>query len=60
MMTIETLIARAAALGVAAFLTLTVLAGIDNLATGQHAGATLAAGAAAAHTAAVKAAAPRT
>jgi hypothetical protein len=59
-MTTESLIAKAAALGVAALVTLTVLAGIDGIATDQHAAATLAAGAAAAQTAAVKAPAPRT
>jgi hypothetical protein len=59
-MTTERLIAKTAAFGVAAFVTLTVLAGIDGIATNQHAAATLAASAAAAQTAAVKAPSPRT
>jgi hypothetical protein len=59
-MNTQRLIAHAAALGAAAFFTVSVLAGIDSLATGQHASATLAASAAAAHTAAVKSTSPRT
>ena len=60
-MTTQRLIAQAAALGVAAFFTLSVLVGIDSLATGQHASATLAAAsAAAAQTAAAKSPSPRT
>jgi hypothetical protein len=52
-MTTERLIAQAAALGVAAFFTLSVLAGIDRLAAEEHAGTAIAASAAAAKTAAV-------
>ena len=59
-MTTERLIARAAALGIAAFCTLSILVGLDGLAAGHHASATLAASAATSQTAAVKATAPRT
>jgi hypothetical protein len=60
-MNTDRLIAKAAAFGVAAFFTLSILAGIDRLATEEHAGtAVAAAAAAAAKTAAAKApAAPR-
>ena len=53
-MTTERLIARAAALGIAAFCTLSILAGLDGLAAGHYASA------ATSQTAAVKATAPRT
>ena len=49
-MTTERLIARAVAFGVASFCTSSILAGLDGLAAGHHASATLAA---------VKATAPR-
>jgi hypothetical protein len=52
-MTTERLISQAAALGVAAFFTLTVLAGIDRLATEEHAGTAIAASAAVAKSAAM-------
>jgi hypothetical protein len=59
-MTTDRLIAQAAALGVALFFTLSILAGIDTLAVEQHAAVAQAASATAAKTAAAKAPAPRT
>ena len=58
-MTTDRLLAKAAALGVAAFATLTILGAIDTLATDQHAAAQMAAASAATHTAATKASAQR-
>jgi hypothetical protein len=59
-MTTDRLIAQAAALGVALFFTLSILAGIDTLAVEQHAAVAQAASATTAKTAAAKAPAPRT
>lgn len=54
-MTTDSLFAKAAALGVAAFATLTILSAIDTLATDQHAATKMAAASDATHTAATKA-----
>ena len=58
-MTTDRLFAKAAALGIALFATLTILTAIDTLAVEQHAGTQLAAAQAATQTAGTKAPAQR-